>query len=224
MNFDFNIDNLSISTPWGQSSLGDVKNLSPLSQSSVEDWFKNKDFFRSMEWKEKSPLNGYFVGVLADVKVFNANSWLPKNVKDAFEWEYNLKEDTAFVPSLVVAVDKASLDRRIAETATIDEFDYVNAWIDFIINAVLYKPGLKYSTPGQALVKRRRSQNLLLPEFNSPMLLPEDEASSHLHMVKVTGPLSKFRSGLTLKIIGDPNVTVRLGEPIEGLGLNTHPL
>jgi len=111
---------------------------------------------------------------------------------------------------LVIAVSEDFLHERINQTSTLQNDDLQEAWIDYVLNVVLYKPGLKLSTPQDALIKRSRLQDMKLADFAAPMFLPEDEYTVQLHKVKV-GRANRFaKKGFCLDLLGDPKVKIAL--------------
>ena len=210
MVFNLNPQNTKISTPWGFSTLADVEKLSPISQEAVMDWNISSASFESFRWKNTPGLEDHFVGVLSDVTVHNARAWLPKALVKGFDWQVDVTSNTATIEALVIAVSEDLLIERINQTSTLQSDDLQEAWIDYVLNVVLYKPGLKLATPLDALIKRSRLQDMMLADFAAPMFLPEDEYTAQLQKVKV-GRANRFaKKGFCLEILGDPEAKIAL--------------
>ena len=205
-----NNDQVKISTPWGFSTLGEVEKLSPISQEAVMDWNSSSASFESFRWQNTPGLEDHFVGVLSDITVYNAQTWLPKELVKGFDWQIDKTANTATIEALVIAVSEGLLRERINQTSTLQNDDLQEAWIDYVLNVVLYKPGLKLATPQDALIKRSRLQDMMLADFAAPMFLPEDEYTAQLHKVKV-GRANRFaKKGFCLDLLGDPEVKIAL--------------
>jgi hypothetical protein len=120
------------------------------------------------------------------------------------------RPNTATIEALVIAVSEGLLRERINQTSTLQNDDLQEAWIDYVLNVVLYKPGLKLATPQEALIKRSRLQDMMLADFAAPMFLPEDEYTAQLHKVKV-GRANRFaKKGFCLDLLGDPEAKIAL--------------
>ena len=210
MNFEMNNAQVKISTPWGFSTLGEVEKLSPISQEAVMDWNSSSASFESFRWQNTPGLEDHFVGVLADITAYNAQAWLPKELVKGFDWQIDKTSNTATIEALVIAVSEGLLRERINQTSTLQNDDLQEAWIDYVLNVVLYKPGLKLATPQEALIKRSRLQEMMLADFAAPMFLPEDEYTAQLHKVKV-GRANRFaKKGFCLDLLGDPEAKIAL--------------
>ena len=210
MNFEMNNDQVKISTPWGFSTLGEVEKLSPISQEAVMDWNCSSASFESFRWKNTPGLEDHFVGVLSDVTVYNAQAWLPKELVKGLDWQVDQTSNTATIDALVIAVSEDLLIERINQTSTLQSDDLQEAWIDYVLNVVLYKPGLKLATPQDAIIKRLRLRDMMLADFAAPMFLPEDEYTAQLQKVKV-GRANRFaKKGFCLEILGDPEAKIAL--------------
>ena len=210
MVFNLNAQNIKISTPWGFSNLGEVEKLSPISQEAVMDWNSSSASFESFRWQNTPGLEDHFVGVLSDITVYNAQAWLPKELVKRFDWQIDKTANTATIEALVIAVSEDLLRERINQTSTLQNDDLQEAWIDYVLNVVLYKPGLKLATPQDALIKRSRLQDMMLADFAAPMFLLEDEYTTQLQKVKV-GRANRFaKKGFCLEILGDPEAKIAL--------------
>lgn len=210
MNFEMNNAQVKISTPWGFSTLGEVEKLLPISQEAVMDWNSSSASFESFRWQNTPGLEDHFVGVLADITVYNAQAWVPKELVKGLNWQIDKTANTATIESLVIAVSEDLLRERINQTSTLQNDDLQEAWIDYVLNVVLYKPGLKLATPQDALIKRSRLQDMMLADFAAPMFLPEDEYTAQLHKVKV-GRANRFaKKGFCLELLGDPEAKIAL--------------
>ena len=208
MNFEMNKTQVKISTPWGFSTLGEVEKLSPISQEAVMDWNSSSASFESFRWQNTPGLEDHFVGVLADITAYNAQAWLPKELVKGFDWQIDKTANTATIEALVIAVSEDLLRERINQTSTLQNDDLQEAWIDYVLNVALYKPGLKLATPQDALIKRSRLQDMMLADFAAPMFLPEDEYTAQLHKVKV-GRANRFaKKGFCLDLLGDPEAKI----------------
>jgi hypothetical protein len=216
MVFNLNAQNIEISTPWGFSNLGEVENLSPISQEAVMDWNSSSASFESFRWKNTPGLEDHFVGVLSDITVYNAQAWVPKELVKGFDWQIDKTANTATIESLVIAISEDLLRERINQTSTLQNDDLQEAWIDYVLNVVLYKPGLKLATPQDALIKRSRLQDMMLADFAAPMFLPEDEYTAQLQKVKV-GRANRFaKKGFCLDLLGDPEAKIALDTTAPG--------
>ena len=210
MVFNLNPQNTKISTPWGFSTQADVEKLSPISQEAVMDWNSSSASFENFRWKNTPGLEDHFVGVLSDVTVHNAQAWLPKALVKCLDWQVDHTSNTATIEALVIAVSEDLLIERINQTSTLQSDDLQDAWIDYVLNVVLYKPGLKLATPLDALIKRSRLQDMMFANFMAPMFLPEDEYTAQLQKVKV-GRANRFaKKGFCLEILGDPEAKIAL--------------
>ena len=210
MVFNLNPQNIKISTPWGFSTLGEVEKLSPISQKAVMDWNSSSESFESFRWQNTPGLEDHFVGVLSDITVYNAQAWLPKEVVKGFDWQIDKTSNTATIETLVVAVSSDLLHERISQTSTLQKDDLLDAWIDYVINIVLYKPGLKLATPQGAIRKRSGLRDMLLADYIAPIFLPEDDCTVQLQKVKV-GRANRFaKKGFCLEILGDPEAKIAL--------------
>ena len=210
MVFNLNPQNIKISTPWGFSTLGEVEKLSPISQKAVMDWNSSSESFESFRWQNTPGLEDHFVGVLSDITVYNAQAWLLKEVVKGFDWQIDKTSNTATIETLVVAVSSDLLHERISQTSTLQKDDLLDAWIDYEINIVLYKPGLKLATPQGAIRKRSGLRDMLLADYIAPIFLPEDECTVQLQKVKV-GRANRFaKKGFCLEILGDPEAKIAL--------------
>lgn len=210
MVFNLNPQNIKISTPWGFSTLGEVEKLSPISQKAVMDWNSSSESFESFRWQNTPGLEDHFVGVLSDITVYNAQAWLLKEVVKGFDWQIDKTSNTATIETLVVAVSSDLLHERISQTSTLQKDDLLDAWIDYVINIVLYKPGLKLATPQGAIRKRSGLRDMLLADYIAPIFLPEDECTVQLQKVKV-GRANRFaKKGFCLEILGDPEAKIAL--------------
>ena len=150
------------------------------------------------------------MGVLSDIKVYNAQAWLPKELVKGFDWQVDQTSNTATIEVLVIAVSEDLLRERINQTSTLQSDDLQEAWIDYVLNVVLYKPGLKLATPQDAIIKRLRLRDMMLADFAAPMFLPEDEYTAQLQKVKV-GRANRFaKKGFCLEILGDPEAKIAL--------------
>ena len=210
MAFNLNAQNIKISTPWGFSNLGEVEKLSPISQEAVVDWNSSSASFESFRWQNTPGLEDHFVGVLSYITVYNAQAWLLKELVKGFDWQIDKTANTATIEALVIAVSEDLLRERINQTSTLQNDDLQEAWIDYVLNVVFYKPGLKLATPQDALIKRSRLQDMMLADFAAPMFLPEDEYTAQLQKVKV-GRANRFaKKGFCLDLIGDPEAKIAL--------------
>lgn len=210
MVFNLNAQNIKISTPWGFSNLGEVEKLSPISQEAVMDWNSSSASFESFRWQNTPGLEDHFVGVLSDITVYNAQAWVPKELVKGFDWQIDKTANTATIEALVIAVSEDLLRERINQTSILKNDDLQEAWIDYVLNVVLYKPGLKLATPQDALIKRSRLQDMMLADFAAPMFLLEDEYTTQLQKVKV-GRANRFaKKGFCLEILGDPEAKIAL--------------
>ena len=210
MNFEMNKEQVKISTPWGFSTLDEVEKLSPISQEAVVDWNSSSASFESFRWQNTPGLEDHFVGVLSDITVYNAQAWVPKELVKGFDWQIDKTANTATIEALLIAVSEDLLRERINQTSTLQNDDLQEAWIDYVLNVVLYKPGLKLATPQDALIKRSRLQDMMLADFAAPMFLPEDEYTAQLHKVKV-GRANRFaKKGFCLDLLGDPEAKIAL--------------
>ena len=210
MVFNLNPQNIKISTPWGFSTLGEVEKLSPISQKAVMDWNSSSESFESFRWQNTPGLEDHFVGVLSDITVYNAQAWLLKEVVKGFDWQIDKTSNTATIETLVVAVSSDLLHERISQTSTLQKDDLLDAWIDYVINIVLYKPGLKLATPQGAIRKRSGLRDMLLADYIAPIFLPEDDCTVQLQKVKV-GRANRFaKKGFCLEILGDPEAKIAL--------------
>jgi len=210
MVFILNPQNTKISTPWGFSTLGEVEKLSPISEEAVMDWNSSSASFESFRWKNTPGLEDHFVGVVSNVTVQNAKAWLPKELLKGFDWQVDVSFDTATIEALVIAVSEDLLREKINQTSTLQSDDLQEAWIDYVLNVVLYKPGLKLATPQDAIIKRSRLQDMMFANFMAPMFLPEDECTVQLQKVKV-GRTNRFgKKGFCLEALGDPEAKMAL--------------
>ena len=210
MVFNLNAQNIKISTPWGFSNLGEVEKLSPISQEAVMDWNSSSASFESFRWQNTPGLEDHFVGVLSDITAYNAQAWVPKELVKGFDWKIDKTANTATIEALVIAVSEDLLRERINQTSNLQNDDLQEAWIDYVLNVALYKPGLKLATPQDALIKRSRLQDMMLADFAAPMFLPEDEYTVQLQKVKV-GRANRFaKKGFCLDLIGDPEAKIAL--------------
>ena len=210
MVFNLNPQNTKISTPWGFSTQADVEKLSPISQEAVMDWNISSASFESFRWKNTLGLENHFVGVLSDIKVYNAQAWLPKELLKGFDWQVDVTSNTATIEALVVAVSGELLLKGIGQTATLQADDLLITWIDYVLNVVFYKPGLKLATLEEAFFKRLRLRDMMLADCAAPMFLPEDEYTAQLQKVKV-GRANRFaKKGFCLEILGDPEAKIAL--------------
>ena len=210
MVFNLNPQNTKISTPWGFSTLGEVEKLSPISQEAVMDWNRSSASFESFRWKNTPGLEDHFVGVVSNVTVQNAKAWLPKELLKGFDWQVDVSFNTATIEALVIAVSEDLLRERINQTSTLQSDDLQEAWIDYVLNVVLYKPGLKLATPQDAIIKRLRLRDMMLADFAAPMFLPEDEYTAQLQKVKV-GRANRFaKKGFCLEVLGNPEIKIAL--------------
>lgn len=210
MVFNLNAQNIKISTPWGFSNLGEVEKLSPISQEAVMDWNSSSASFESFRWQNTPGLEDHFVGVLSAITVYNAQAWVPKELVKGFDWQLDKTANTATIEALVIAVSEDLLRERINQTSTLQYDDLQEAWIDYVLNVVLYKPGLKLATPQDSLIKRSRLQNMMLADFAAPMFLPEDEYTAQLHKVKVARANRFAKKGFCLDLLGDPEAKIAL--------------
>ena len=210
MLFNLNPQNTKISTPWGFSTLGEVEKLSPISQEAVMDWNCTSASFESFRWKNTPGLEDHFVGVVSNVTVQNAQAWLPKELLKGFDWQVDVSFNTATIDALVIAVSEDLLIERINQTSTLQSDDLQEAWFDYVLNVVLYKPGLKLATPQDALIKRSRLQDMMLADFAAPMFLPEDVYTAQLQKVKVDRANRFAKKGFCLEILGDPEAKIAL--------------
>jgi hypothetical protein len=210
MNFEMNKEQVKISTPWGFSTLGEVEKLSPISRKAVMDWNSSSASFESFRWKNTPGLENHFVGVVSNVTVQNAQAWIPKELLKGFDWQVDQTFNTATIEALVIAVSEDLLIERINQTTTLQSDDLQEAWIDYVLNVVLYKPGLKLATPQDAIIKRSRLQDMMFANFMAPMFLPEDECTVQLQKVKV-GRTNRFgKKGFCLEALGDPEAKMAL--------------
>lgn len=210
MNFEMNNDLVKISTPWGFSTLSEVEKLSPISQEAVLDWNCSSASFGSFRWQNTLGLENHFVGVVSNVTVQNAQAWLPKELVKCLDWQVDQTSNTATIDALVIAVSADLLIERINQTST-SQFDVLQeAWLDYVLNVVLYKPGLKLATPQDAIIKRLRLRDMMLADFAAPMFLPEDEYTAQLQKVKV-GRANRFaKKGFCLEVLGNPEIKIAL--------------
>jgi len=183
MAFNLNAQNIKISTPWGFSNLGEVENLSPISQEAVMDWNSSSASFESFRWQNTPGLEDHFVGVLSDITVYNAQAWLPKELVKGFDWQIDKTANTATIEALVIAVSEDLLRERINQTSTLQNDDLQEAWIDYVLNVALYKPGLKLATPQDALIKRSRLQDMMLADCAAQSRLLRRAADLDLHLL-----------------------------------------
>lgn len=214
MVFNLNPHKTKISTPWGFSTLGEVEKLSPSCQEAVMEWSNSAAYLESFRWQTTSGLEGYFVGVMSNVIAYNAKAWLPKELVKAFDWQVDTVFNTATIKTLVIAVSEDLLRDRMRQTSIVHKDDLLGVWIDYVLNVVLYKPGLRLATPLDAIMKRVRLQDMMLAEFEAPMFLPEDEYTAQLHKVKV-GRTQRFgKKGFCLDVVGTPNTEIGLHAPV----------
>lgn len=150
------------------------------------------------------------MGVVSNVTVQNAQAWLPKELLKGFDWQVDVSFNTATIEALVIAVSEDLLIERINQTSTLQSDDLQEAWFDYVLNVVLYKPGLKLATPQDALIKCSRLQDMMFANFMAPMFLPEDECTVQLQKVKV-GRTNRFgKKGFCLEALGDPEAKMAL--------------
>ena len=126
------------------------------------------------------------------------------------DWQVDQTSNTATIDALVIAVSADLLIERINQTST-SQFDVLQeAWLDYVLNVVLYKPGLKLATPQDAIIKRLRLRDMMLADFAAPMFLPEDEYTAQLQKVKV-GRANRFaKKGFCLEVLGNPEIKITL--------------